>query len=90
MTKEELDLLSVRIKLFAVSRELVGKDEITVRLAKQTTVGDLRKMILQMHPALSTRVPFMIAVNHKVADDSTPISQQDEVAILPPVSGGSR
>lgn len=90
MSKEELDLLSVRIKLFAISRELVGKDEVTVKLAKQITVGDLRKMILQMYPALSTRVHFMIAVNHRVADDSMTISQTDEVAILPPVSGGSR
>ena len=88
MTKEELDLLSVRVKLFASSRELIGKDEIKLRLESKTTVGDLRKKILQMYPALSTKIPFMIAVNHRVADDATTISHLDEVAILPPVSGG--
>lgn len=89
MTKEELDTLSVRVRLFASSRELIGKDEITVRLKAQTTVGDLRKTILEEYPALSSmKIPFMIVVNHGVADDSTVISHQDEVAILPPVSGG--
>jgi len=87
MGKEELDLLSVKVKLFAYTRELIGKDEIRLKLAGQTTVGDLRKMILEMYPALSTKT-FVIAVNHKVADDSTKISDVDEVAILPPVSGG--
>lgn len=87
MSKEELDLLSVRVKLFAHTRELIGKEEIRLKLADQTTVGDLRKMISKMYPALSTKT-FAIAVNHKVADDSTKISQLDEVAILPPVSGG--
>lgn len=89
MTKEELDLVSVRVKLFASTKEIVGKDEIRLRLTDQTTVGDLKKKILELYPALSsTKIPFMIAVNHRVADDSTTVSHLDEVAILPPVSGG--
>ena len=89
MTKEELDLLSVRVKLFASSREIIGKNEIILRLKNRTTVGDLRRMILEMYPALSSKkIPFVIAVNHKVIDDSTIVGHLDEVAILPPVSGG--
>ncbi|MFQ5940898.1 MAG: molybdopterin converting factor subunit 1 [Nitrososphaerales archaeon] len=89
MTKEELDLLSVRVKLFASVRELVGKDEISVSLANQTTVGALRKKISEQYPVVSSKkITFVVAVNHKVANDSMPISHQDDVAILPPVSGG--
>jgi len=89
MAKEQLDLLSVRVKLFASAREAIGKDQIIVSLAKQTTVGDLRKKILELYPSLaSKKIPFIVAVNHKVVDDSTTISHLDEVAILPPVSGG--
>ncbi len=87
MTKEELDL-SIKVKVFASSRELLGKDEIRVSLANQNTVGDLKKRILEMHPTLSKKPTFVVAVNHKVADDSTIINHLDEVAILPPVSGG--
>jgi len=89
MAKEQLDLLSVRVKLFASAREAIGKDQIIVSLANQTTVGDLKKKIFELYPSLaSKKIPFIVAVNHKVVDDSTTISHLDEVAILPPVSGG--
>ena len=87
MSKEELDLLSVKVRLFAYSKEIVGKNEIIMSLARETTVGDLKKKILEMHPALR-KITFFVAVNHKVADDSTVISHLDELAVLPPVSGG--
>lgn len=87
MSKEKLDLASVKVKLFASSRELVGENEVQINFADKTTVGNLRKKIVEMYPALS-KITFVIAVNHKVTDDSTVIDHSDEVAILPPVSGG--
>jgi len=87
MSKERLDLVSVKVKLFASSRELVGENEVQINFADKTTVGNLRKKIVEMYPALS-KITFVIAVNHKVTDDSTVINHSDEVAILPPVSGG--
>ena len=79
----------VVIKLFASSREIVGKDKIALKLTgKIIKVRDLRSMILEQFPSLSAKIQFVIAVNHKIADDSTTISQLDEVAVLPSVSGG--
>jgi molybdopterin converting factor subunit 1 len=93
MTKEEGQEEPIRyllvVKLFASSREIVGKDNITLKLTdKDIKVRDLRRMILELFPSLSTKIQFVIAVNHKIADESTTISYIDEVAILPPVSGG--
>ena len=79
------------VKFFAYCRELVGKETIKLKLKdKTTTVGDVRMMIIEMYPSLSSlsRV-FFVAVNHKLANDDTIINDHDEVAILPPVSGGS-
>ena len=87
MSKEKLDLVSVKVKLFASSRELVGENEVKISLVDQTTVGNLRKKIVEMYPTLA-KITFVIAVNHKIADDSTIINHSDEVAVLPPVSGG--
>jgi molybdopterin converting factor subunit 1 len=87
MSKEKLDLASVKVKLFASSRELVGENEVQINFADQATVGNLREKILEMYPMLA-KTTFVIAVNHKVADDSTIINHSDEVAVLPPVSGG--
>ncbi len=78
----------VKIKLFAMCRELIGKDQITLKLKNQMTVGDIRKKILKLYPVLSGRTQFVVAINYVIVDEITPISEKDEVAILPPVSGG--
>lgn len=92
MTNEENEELIpslVVVKLFASCREIVGKDKITLKsIDKKITVRDLRRMISELFPSLPARIQFVIAVNHEIADDTTTISQVDEVAILPPVSGG--
>lgn len=89
MTKEELDL-TIDVKLFGSSREIMGKGTIRLKLTDQmTTVRDLRKAILELYPPLlSTKIQFAVAVNHKVADDTTALNHLDEVALLPPISGG--
>jgi molybdopterin converting factor small subunit len=53
------------------------------------TVGDLRKILEQQYPSLSAaKMQFSVAVNRKLADDMESIGQADEIAILPPISGG--
>ena len=89
MSKGNLELLSVNVKLFASVREIIGKEEIRLRLQHNATVGDLREKIVELYPALSSiRIPLMVALNHRIADDSTILSHMDEAALLPPVGGG--
>jgi len=45
-------------------------------------------MILEQYPQVVSKIQFVIAINRKIADDATTVDQMDEVAILPPVSGG--
>jgi molybdopterin converting factor subunit 1 len=74
--------------LFASSREIIGKDKITLKLSEKMTALDLRRMILEQYPQVLGKLQFVIAINRKIADDATTVDQMDEVAILPPVSGG--
>ena len=47
------------------------------------------KKILKMYPALDVaNIPFVFAVNHRVVSEDVPVTHLDEIAILPPVSGG--
>ncbi len=54
----------------------------------RSRVRDLGGMILQLYPSLSSKIEFVVAVNHKVAGDAIRINYIDEVALLPLVSGG--
>jgi molybdopterin converting factor subunit 1 len=78
---------TITVKLFASSREIIGRDKLQVELFEKMTVRDLREMILATQPLLS-KIQFVIAVNHKVVNDATMLNQTDEVAVLPAVSGG--
>jgi molybdopterin converting factor subunit 1 len=88
MTNQEQLGRTISVKLFASSREIIGKDKMTVKLSENMTVRDLRKVILAIQPLPLSKIQFVIAVNHKVADEATTLNQMDEVAVLPAVSGG--
>ncbi|HEX4000870.1 MAG TPA: MoaD/ThiS family protein [Pirellulales bacterium] len=77
------------VKLFALAKELYGDDKIAVELPPGATVGDLRVCLSAAIPALSPLIAGMlIAVNSEYALDRSPLAVGDEVACIPPVSGG--
>jgi molybdopterin converting factor subunit 1 len=80
----------VRLRFFATLRERVGTSEATREVSGVTTVGALWRELCREHPALGAyggRVAF--AVNQQYVDTDHPLQDNDEVAFLPPVSGGS-
>jgi molybdopterin converting factor subunit 1 len=82
------DQMLIDIQLFGHCRELIGKDKITLNLKNQMTVHELKKMIVELYPVLSSQVQFVVALNCEVVNKITPISSNDVLALLPPVSGG--
>ena len=88
MAREERTYPTITVKLFASFREIIGKDKITLKLSEKMTALDLRRMILEQYPQVVSKIQFVIAINRKIADDAATVDQMDEVAILPPVSGG--
>lgn len=76
----------VEVLLFAKLREIAGADRVQVSAG---TAGDVRRRLAERFPemvSLLARSP--IAVNREFADDSTALRPGDEIAIIPPVSGG--
>lgn len=82
--------LDVNVRLFALARERVGRSEVTISLPEPATVADLRLALARAFPELAPIVPkAMIAVSAAYADDSEAIPPGSEVAVIPPVSGGT-
>jgi molybdopterin converting factor subunit 1 len=79
----------IKVRLFADLRELVGEREITITVPTGVTVSYLNNEILKRYPQLkSFSNKFVTSVNCKVTTGDTIISSSDEIALLPPVSGG--
>lgn len=79
----------LRIKLFAIARQRLGRDQVEITLEGSPTAADLRRALAEQFPALADVLPHIrIAVNSSYASDSTVIPAGAEVALIPPVSGG--
>jgi molybdopterin converting factor subunit 1 len=79
----------VTIRMFARLREVAGRSEIRQELAEGATVATAWDALAREYPALAEhRRSLSAAVNADYARFSTPLREGDEVAFLPPVSGG--
>jgi molybdopterin converting factor subunit 1 len=81
--------MKVRIKLFAVARQRVGRDHVEVELPERATVRQLRGALVEQFAPLAEVIPYVrFAINSEYASEAAPIPAVGEIAIIPPVSGG--
>jgi molybdopterin converting factor subunit 1 len=80
----------VRVRLFALQRELAGTREMSLELADGATVETSWAAVVERHPVLAPGRPSVrFARNGEYADAATALADGDEVAFIPPVSGGA-
>jgi molybdopterin synthase sulfur carrier subunit len=75
------------IKAFGITKDILGSRE-TVFESEGASVGALRSALKQRYPSLLDIRSLMIAVNNAYAEDDLAIAETDEIALIPPVSGG--
>jgi MoaE-MoaD fusion protein len=81
----------VRVRLFATLREVSGTAEIGLELHQPTTVESCWRRLCELHPGLSEwRDSVRPALNLEYVDWAAEVSPGDEIAFLPPVSGGAQ
>lgn len=79
----------IRVQLFAGARQLARADELLVDAEAPLTVARLRRLLEQASPPLGPLLAASrLAVNARYADESDLVAADDEVALIPPVSGG--
>jgi len=77
--------MQVRVRLFAGLRQRAGTDELSLELPAGASVRDA---LAQMRE-LTADVPVVLAVNQEYATDDQALDAGDEIALIPPVSGGA-
>ena len=79
--------VKVKVSFFAQSREIVGQSQIDFEIQEGEAVSSLLKRLQSQFHDLSS-VNMMVAVNAAYVENSHGLHDGDEVAIIPPVSGG--
>jgi molybdopterin synthase catalytic subunit len=81
----------VQVRLFAMLRERAGADSVALELEDGATVQDAIEAVRRQHglDELIERMPVVMAVNREYAPEESVLSEGDELALIPPVSGGS-
>ena len=80
--------MKIKVIAFGIAKDFFGADVIESELYDGASVGTLRNLLEQKYPRLGELSTYMIAVNNEYAEPNLVLSGNDEVAIIPPVSGG--
>lgn len=83
--------MTVRVRLFAILRERAGRDSLEIELDEGATVAEAIDRLSEHEPLaeLFAAMPMQLAVNREYADAETPLRAGDELALVPPISGGA-
>lgn len=82
--------MQVQVLYFAVFRERLGTSEATLELPDGATVADAITALASQHaPIAQLRGRFRVAVNQELVDDTHVLRERDELALIPPVAGGT-
>ncbi len=83
--------MKVTVRFFATYRDVAGKPQIEMEMDDGASLGDLLERLYDTYPKLKKWSESIIcSVNRKYADEDKVLEPGDEVALLPPVSGGAR
>ena len=82
-------MIEVNVKLFAVAKEIAGVDTLSVQLDEGATVVSILDYLVERNPEFARwRDHLRVAVNFEYVPVTSIVHQRDEIAVIPPVSGG--
>ena len=80
--------MKLKILSFGIARDIVGAFEFPAELTEGATVTDLKTFLTAQFPDFQKLSSLRVAINSEYADDSVVLNPNDEIVLIPPVSGG--
>jgi molybdopterin converting factor subunit 1 len=81
--------MEITVKLFALMREKAGTDTISLHVPQDARVSQALEILQGQYPALEPYIPrARLALRQNFVDAATTLQAGDELALIPPVSGG--
>ena len=79
--------MDIKVLAFGIAKDIFGRSSVDLHLNGNTT-ADLKTTLEEQYPRLKQLRSYMIAVNNEYALDEGILTETDEIALIPPVSGG--
>lgn len=85
-----LEYATLKIRLFGILREKMDSDDLIISIHDTSiSLKKLRKYLEELNPSLGlNEINFVFAVNKVICNEDINVKSSDEIAIIPPISGG--
>lgn len=85
-----LEYATLKIRLFGILREKMDSDDLIISIHDTSiSLQKLRKYLEELYPSLGlNEINFVFAVNKVICNEDINVKSSDEIAIIPPISGG--
>lgn len=80
--------MEITLIAFGIAKDILGSNQLKLQTTSPLTVGTLKATLLEQYPALMELKSLAIAVNEEYREDDWALAEQDDIVLIPPVSGG--
>lgn len=80
--------MEIEVVAYGIAREIMGGSTMSLALAENATIRELKTELVSRYPQFAELASIRFAVNEEYEPDSYQVKPNDEVVIIPPVSGG--
>mgnify|MGYP000479875510 CR=1 FL=1 len=80
--------MKYKINLFGITKDIVGSNIVEIEMSRSSNVQSVLVELKTNYPKLKDIKSLLIAVNNEYAELDLILSENDEIALIPPVSGG--
>lgn len=80
--------MQIKVVAYGIAKEILQSHEMELEIGNTQTLKDVRSLLSHQFPELNRLASLRFAVNESYQNDEFELSANDEVVIIPPVSGG--
>ncbi len=80
--------MKIEVIAFGIAKDILNGNQVTLEMKEKSSVADVRQALVDLYPAFQGLASLQLAVNADYVNDDYLIKENDEVVLIPPVSGG--
>lgn len=80
--------MKISVLAFGIAKDIFGASSIAIDLPDDATAANLKATLEEQYPRLKQIASYLLAVNNEYAAGDLGLNERDEIAVIPPVSGG--